>query len=195
MSQDIVDSMSQDIVDTSGMPPSNRPTPNIRLLVSSWPDDAPRGRVKAFCEEHGVSSSWFYKIRKLARDGGQIVAIEPASTRPGSSPNRTRDDLVVLVVKIRVQLEKDGLDCGPLSVLARLRRMGLSDLPSRATLARIFTQAGLVAPEPKKKPRSAYRRFVYPAPNCLWQIDATEGTRHVGNGKAPGGKPETSTKS
>lgn len=28
--------------------------------------------------------------------------------------------------------------------------------------------------EPKKKPRAAYRRFVYPAPNSCWQLDATE---------------------
>ena len=28
--------------------------------------------------------------------------------------------------------------------------------------------------EPKKKPRSAWRRFVYPAPNACWQLDATE---------------------
>ena len=28
--------------------------------------------------------------------------------------------------------------------------------------------------EPKKKPRAAYRRFVYPAPNACWQLDATE---------------------
>jgi hypothetical protein len=28
--------------------------------------------------------------------------------------------------------------------------------------------------EPKKKPRSAWRRFVYPAPNACWQLDGTE---------------------
>ena len=81
---------------------------------------------------------------------------------------------MLLVVKIRTQLQVEGLDYGPLSVLGRLRRMGFSQLPARATLARIFAQAGMVPAEPKKKPRSAYRRFVYPAPNCLWQIDATE---------------------
>jgi transposase InsO family protein len=54
-----------------------------------------------------------------------------------------------------------------------MRRDGVEP-PSRATLARLFTKAGMVVPEPRKKPRSAYRRFVYPAPNCCWQIDATE---------------------
>lgn len=130
--------------------------------------------------EHGVSRSWFYKIRALARTGGVIKAVEPVSTRPRMSPNRTSDDTVVLVVKIRSQLRDEGLDFGPLSVLARLRRMGFTDVPSRATLSRLFTQAGLVTAEPKKKPRSAYRRFVYPAPNCLWQIDATEWTLSTG---------------
>src|SRR6185295_2112899 len=37
-----------------------------------------------------------------------------------------------------------------------------------------FVRAGVVIPEPKKEPRSAYRRFVYPNPNGCWQIDATE---------------------
>jgi putative transposase len=29
-----------------------------------------------------------------------------------------------------------------------------------------------VVPEPRKRPRAAQRRFVYPAPNCMWQIDS-----------------------
>jgi putative transposase len=41
-------------------------------------------------------------------------------------------------------------------------------------LARIFREAGVARVEPKKKPRSAWRRFVYPAPNACWQLDATE---------------------
>lgn len=44
----------------------------------------------------------------------------------------------------------------------------------RAALARIFREAGVARLEPKKKPRSAWRRFVYPAPNAYWQLDATE---------------------
>lgn len=28
--------------------------------------------------------------------------------------------------------------------------------------------------EPRKKPRAAFRRFVYPAPYACWQLDATE---------------------
>ena len=43
-----------------------------------------------------------------------------------------------------------------------------------ASLARIFREAGVARLEPRKKPRSAWRRFVYPAPNACWQLDATE---------------------
>lgn len=43
-----------------------------------------------------------------------------------------------------------------------------------ASLARIFREAGVARVEPKKKPRAAYRRFVYPAPNACWQLDGTE---------------------
>jgi len=55
-----------------------------------------------------------------------------------------------------------------------MRAMGLHPVPSIASLARIFRQAGVARLEPKKKPRSAWRRFVYPAPNACWQLDATE---------------------
>lgn len=44
--------------------------------------------------------------------------------------------------------------------------------PSRATLARAFAAAGVSKAEPRKRPRAANRRFVYPAPTCCWQIDA-----------------------
>ena len=46
--------------------------------------------------------------------------------------------------------------------------------PSIAALSRIFREKGVARLEPKKKPRAAYRRFVYPAPNACWQLDATQ---------------------
>ncbi len=46
--------------------------------------------------------------------------------------------------------------------------------PLYRRLARIFRQTGVARAEPRKKPRAAYRRFVYPAPNACWQLDATE---------------------
>jgi transposase InsO family protein len=66
------------------------------------------------------------------------------------------------------------LDHGPISVHDKMHVMGLAPVPSVASLARIFREAGVARLEPKKKPRSAWRRFVYPAPNACWQLDGTE---------------------
>ena len=75
---------------------------------------------------------------------------------------------------MRAALECSGLDHGPISVHDKMRAMGLDPVPSTASLARIFREAGVARLEPKKKPRSAWRRFVYPAPNACWQLDGTE---------------------
>lgn len=76
-------------------------------------------------------------------------------------------------VEVRAALESSGLDHGPISVHDKMRSLGMT-APSVASLARIFRQAGVARKELRKKPRSSYRRFVYPAPNACWQLDATE---------------------
>jgi len=50
----------------------------------------------------------------------------------------------------------------------------MTPVPSTAALARIFRDANVARAEPRKKPRASYRRFVYPAPNACWQMDATD---------------------
>ena len=74
---------------------------------------------------------------------------------------------------MRAALESSGLDHGPISVHDKMTALGM-DAPSIAALARIFRETGVARAEPRKKPRAAYRRFVYPAPNACWQLDATE---------------------
>jgi len=73
----------------------------------------------------------------------------------------------------KLRLEASGLDYGPISVFERMRQMGL-EAPSVASLARIFRETGVARLEPGKRPRASYRRFVYPAPNACWQLDATQ---------------------
>ena len=75
---------------------------------------------------------------------------------------------------MRAALEQSGLDHGPISVHEKMRALGMDPVPSIASLARIFRDAGVARVEPRKKPRASYRRFVYPAPNACWQLDATE---------------------
>jgi hypothetical protein len=71
-------------------------------------------------------------------------------------------------------LEQSGLDHGPISVHEKMRDLGMTPVPSTAALAPIFRDANVGRAEPRKKQRASYRRFVYPAPNACWQLDATD---------------------
>jgi transposase InsO family protein len=148
--------------------------PRIRLAISQWPENAPRGAVSTFCAEHGISRKSFYVLRKRALAEGPAAVLEPRSRRPTTSPSKLTDQVKVQAVQVRAALEASGLDHGPISVHEKMRAMGLDPVPSTASLARIFREAGVARAEPKKKPRSAWRRFVYPAPNACWQLDATQ---------------------
>ena len=156
------------------MPKPNDPVdPRIRLSISQWPDDAPRGSVSSFCAEHGISRKSFYKILNQAREHGAAAALQPRSRRPKSSPTKLDDQLKHQALQVRAALASSGLDHGPISVFEKMRSLGLTP-PAVASLARIFRQAGVAEVQPRKRPRAAYRRFVYPAPNCCWQLDAAE---------------------
>jgi transposase InsO family protein len=148
--------------------------PLVRLAISQWPDDAPRGAVSTFCAEHGISRKSFYELRKRTKTDGPAAVLEPRTRRPKWSPSTLSDALKEQAVAVRAALEASGLDHGPISVHEKMHAMGLQQVPSTASLARIFREAGVARLEPKKKPRSAWRRFVYPAPNACWQLDATE---------------------
>ena len=148
--------------------------PRVRLAISRWPDDAPRGAVSTFCSEHRISRKSFYELRKRAVLDGPAAVLEPRTRRPGSSPTKLSDEVRAQAIGVRAALESSGLDHGPISVHDKMHAMGLDPVPSVASLARIFREAGVARLEPRKRPRSAWRRFVYPAPNACWQLDAAE---------------------
>ncbi len=145
----------------------------IRLAIAQWPDDAPRGSVSTFCAEHDITRKTFYAIRARARNEGQAAALEPRSRRPKTSPTQLTEDRKDEALQVRAALESSGLDHGPISVHDKMVSLGM-DAPSVASLARIFREKNVARSEPNKKPRASYRRFVYPAPNACWQLDATE---------------------
>jgi putative transposase len=148
--------------------------PRVRLAITQWPPDAPRGAVSTFCAEHGISRKTFYAIRKRALEEGQAAALEPRTRRPASSPGRLADDVKRQAIGVRAALEQSGLDHGPISVHEKMKSLGMRPVPSTASLSRIFRDAGVARVEPRKKPRASFRRFVYPAPNACWQLDGTE---------------------
>jgi putative transposase len=148
---------------------------DLRLIIASWPDDAPRGAVSRFCREHKVSREWFYATRKHIAEAGLPEALMARSSRPRTSPAKVSDLVERLALDARVRLADEGWDNGPISVKFELEKLGI-EAPSRATLARIFTRNGVVTPQPKKRPKGTFISFEYAAPNEMWQLDATDYT-------------------
>lgn len=127
---------------------------------------------------YGVSQSWISRLVARYRGEGE-TAFEPRSKRPGSSPSATASDVVDLVLTIRQDLERTGVDCGAPTICWHLQQHHQITL-SATTVWRICTRAGLVTPEPKKRPKSSYIRFQAELPNQMWQADFTHWqlTRH-----------------
>ena len=118
---------------------------------------------------HGISRRHLHRLLARYRDEG-LDALEPRSRRPKTTPNQTPDDVRARVIELRVRLTADGLDAGPVTIAWHLEREGLK-APAPATISRILTRAGLITPQPRKRPRSSYTRFEMAQPNEMWQSD------------------------
>jgi len=130
-----------------------------------------RMSVTAAAAEHGISRQHLQRLLRRYRDGG-LEALEPRSRRPRSNPQRAPDQVRERIVALRLELTARGLDAGPVTIAWHLEREGLAT-PSTSTIRRILHAAGLVVPEPRKRPRSSWIRFEAAAPNELWQSDFT----------------------
>ncbi|BBX25528.1 hypothetical protein MALV_06530 [Mycolicibacterium alvei] len=100
--------------------------PRIRLAISQWPDDAPRGAVSTFCAEHGISRKTFYELRKRAKADGPAAVLEPRTRRPKSSPATLSDELKQQAVAVRAALEASGLTTGRSACTTRWVRWAFS---------------------------------------------------------------------
>ncbi|MGY4643476.1 IS481 family transposase [Cellulomonas sp. URHB0016] len=130
------------------------------------------GRPRAeVARAYGVSPSWVSRLVARYRQDGE-AAFEARSRRPRTSPTRTPDATLALIVHLRAKLTADGLDAGPHTIAWHLTHQhDLTVAP--ATIWRHLKAAGLVEPTPSKRPRSSYVRFEADLPNQLWQSDFT----------------------
>jgi transposase InsO family protein len=125
--------------------------------------------VTAAATEYGISRRHLQRLLARYREGG-LDALEPRSRRPKSTPIATPVEVRGRVVELRAQLTADGLDAGPETIRWHLGREGLR-APSTSTIRRILHAAGLITPQPRKRPRSSYTRFEMAQPNEMWQSD------------------------
>lgn len=119
--------------------------------------------------EYGISRRHLQRLLARYRQGG-LEALQPRSRRPKTTPIATPVEVRARVVQLRAQLSADGLDAGPETIRWHLEREGLR-APSTSTIRRILHAAGLITPQPRKRPRSSYTRFEMAQPNEMWQSD------------------------
>jgi transposase len=120
---------------------------------------------------YGVARSWIYTLLARYRAEGE-AAFEPRWRRPKTSPNAIGDATAGLIIELRKELAGQGLDAGPGTIAWHLARHYQVQVPA-ATVARYLARAGLVVPEPRKRPKSSYIRFAAEQPNECWQSDFT----------------------
>ena len=128
------------------------------------------------CRQNGVDRRTFYRHKARVEAEGEW---RPRSRRPRFSPGQTPAKVEAEVVRLRAELVPDN---GADAIVAALRQVaamqdraaaGLA-VPHRSTVNKILTRAGLVTPQPQKRPRSSFRRFAYARPRDCYQLDATE---------------------
>ena len=118
-----------------------------------------------------VSWQWVHTLVTRYEAGG-LDGLEPRSRKPRSNPGSTKSDVRDRIIHHRQRLATNGLDAGPVTIAWHLEQEGVTP-PAISTIRRIITNAGLVSPEPGKRPRSSYLRFEADQPNETWQSDFT----------------------
>jgi transposase InsO family protein len=120
---------------------------------------------------YGVSRSWVYELVARYRTEGER-AFQPRSRRPRRSPRALPAATVDLIVELRQKLVAQGVDAGPDTIVWHLAHQ--HDLTvSPSSVLRYLRRAGLIVPQPAKRPKASYVRFVAELPNECWQADFT----------------------
>ena len=109
-------------------------------------------------------------VTRYESDG--MDALEPRSRRPATNSRATPPQARQRIIELRTTLTSQGLDAGPVTIAWHL---GHEHLPaaSTSTIRRILHTAGLITPEPRKRPKTSLHRFEADQPNETWQSDFT----------------------
>lgn len=127
--------------------------------------------VTEFCRSHGVSTWFFWELRRRYAAEGD-AALTPKSRAPHHPFGRTPVAVEDAIVAKRKELDDTGLDSGPASIAFYLR--DLPGLPSEATIWRILRARGLIVPQPNKAPKHSGRSFTAARVNECWALDDWE---------------------
>jgi transposase InsO family protein len=132
------------------------------------------GRSKSeVARDYGLSRYWVHQlVCRYHTDGA--AAFEPRSRRPHHHRHAVSAEVEDRIVRLRKSLSKQGYDAGAATIAEHLTHYPtVADVPAVSTIWRILHKRGFVTPQPHKRPRSAWKRFVADQPNELWQADVT----------------------
>jgi transposase InsO family protein len=127
--------------------------------------------VTAAAAEYGYSRQHLHRLIARYKAGG-LDAVEPRSRRPLGNRQATDEKVRDFIIRTRLELTAAGWDAGPVTIAWHLEQAGMH-VPPASTIRRILHGAGLVTPEPRKRPRSSYLRFEAAQPNECWQSGFT----------------------
>jgi transposase InsO family protein len=148
----------------------------MRLMDATITAGVKVGNVSEWCRVNGVGRRTFYRHKARIEAEGSW---QPRSRRPKTSPGATPAAVAAEIVRLRGELAPDnGADAiiaalGPSAAAQDWAGQGWR-VPHRSTVNKILKRAGLVTPDPRKRPRSSFRRFAYARPRDCYQVDATE---------------------
>jgi transposase InsO family protein len=121
--------------------------------------------MRQLCQEYGISRKTGYKWLKRHRQQGDSGLVNQSS-RPHHSPTQTALHIEELLLRARDKHPA----WGARKLKAWLQQRGDHDLPAVSTISQILKRHGCIDPVQALQHRP-YRRFEYPQPNDLWQMD------------------------
>ena len=96
---------------------------------------------------YGMSRSWVSRLVARWRVEGD-AAFEPRSRRPHTSPGRTDESVVELIIGLRRQLTEAGLDAGPDTIGWHLRHHHGAEVSSLGTSTSSTSTPAPATPKP-----------------------------------------------
>lgn len=121
--------------------------------------------------QYGISRRHLHRLLARYRLDG-LDALEPRSRRPNSNSAAIPGAVRERIITLRQELTSHGHDAGPVTIAWHLHNEG-HHAPSTSTIRRVLHHAGLITPQPRKRPKSSYLRFEAAQPNETWQSDFT----------------------
>jgi transposase InsO family protein len=123
------------------------------------------GKMSEVCRRFGISRKTGYKWLNRYREAG-AEGLCDRSRRPHHCPGKTTEEIEQLILRVR----QTHPAWGGRKLKRWLESEGISGLPVASTITEILRRHGQIDPEESRK-REPYRRFEYPQPNALWQMD------------------------